>query len=101
MEALEVGFEQQDPVLPPQLTLEDVDVDVEAGGVPEGAHHPQPHASCTEARKPSASSCALVCALPTTKSPLESMTIVSVMVPPASMARIRGSRMPPKLWLYG
>src|SRR4029079_14531715 len=41
---------------------------------------------------PCASSSGVVCALPTTNAPARSTTNVSVIVPPASMARTRGSR---------
>ena len=49
-------------------------------------------ASAAERAKPRASSSGVVCALPTTNSPSESITKVSHMVPPASIARTLGVR---------
>ena len=48
-------------------------------------------ASREEFKKPSDSSSGVVCALPTMKSPFSLMMKVSVMVPPASIARILGA----------
>ena len=43
--------------------------------------------------KPTDSSSGVVCALPTTKRPASSTMKVSVIVPPASIASTRGSRL--------
>jgi hypothetical protein len=51
-----------------------------------------PSASSAEAMNPSDSSSGVVCALPTTNEPAPSTMKVSVIVPPASIARTRGSR---------
>lgn len=51
-------------------------------------------ASSAEAISPTDSSCGVVCAFPTTKLPLSSTMKVSVIVPPASIAKTRGSCSP-------
>src|SRR5436305_13696371 len=49
-------------------------------------------ASAADSRNPSDSSCGVVAALPTVKSPFSSTTNVSVIVPPASIPSTRGFR---------
>src|SRR4051794_2895480 len=55
-----------------------------------------PRASSADSMKPADSSSGVVWALPTTKAPASSTTKVSVMVPPASIARTRGRRSLPR-----
>ncbi len=66
------------------------------GNSSAGADRHWASASSEERMKPTDSSSGVVCALPTTKAPASSTMNVSVMVPPASIARTRGLRLPAK-----